>query len=1513
MYKDLKSLLYKTYIMVLILFGVSAFAQTRPGNTALEVELWLKADDISVAHGANVSTWSDSSGKNRHHTQYSNHAVPTYDRVNLLNFQPSIRLAPGTANRKLHHATNFVTADKSYYVFYVSKVESQNTVRGIVYALNGGGTAAYTGVGWRYGNPFTEVRGRETNLNSDPRRLYGISTSYFRNSGATGNHNLLYHNANQIATSLERTLTINTIASIIGNSNLGTDYPFYGNIQEIVVLSSTAGSLVNPAELQKVHSYLSLKYGISLDQTTQPNYVNSDGDAIWDNSSTNNSSYRNHIFGIGRDDNSGLYQKQSTSQDKKFATVFVGDLATTNTENTATLTDKSYLILGSNGLSGGVVYEYNQGTSFGEGTSISTDINRRHRTILKAQTFGQTSFTVNLRPENRATHVLVSTDENFAPATTRAYPLNSNNIAQNIRIDNGDYITYAYYLTAPGGVTEGLKVWLSADAENLDLNGNDVLVWRDLSAYGNDFSLADVNFTGKTAPQYISCDSRMNFNPAIQFNATAYLALSGNASTDPRPMSVDAPLNATSFVMYNSSRTTGDILYTHGYGSTNPRASSTRYPGVGFAPAARVGRVRNDGVGETSNNGTLQGYTANTTSLQMVHTKKANGVSGSGYTVHDFGGWQEQVNSTGNFGDGFLMASGATLGGASLGSGSFEGLINEVFFYERALTADEQNRIRSYLGMKYALTLDADQSNTSLNYDYILSDNITNVWSGNSAPNNGYHHNVAGLVRDDFQELNVRRSKSTAAGAAITLLTKGTELCGVNGETFEDRNALFTGHNNGSYTPADLRANEDVCGAVDYSLTGPTARIWLAQNTTEGNTATPTPKTITLRAGGGTDSTFPFKGAGYEVYLLIADSESKLKNHQWDQIIPMTLVDGEHEVNYTFQDQYTYFTFGAKSAVGDCERCTFGGIKKLEFPNRASWNPRNKDERTYNLGDDFNVKVEILDPSNRMLSNYPRNSSQRTLRERRNGTEAVTTKFSFHTDIDAEEGTGGNAISSTASFEIFNIDRDVYRHNDVQVVGYCNGVPVYPKLTYTESRAERSRYTIENEGRAEAKRRGVRYNGGSGYTSRRGRVFVEFENPVTEIHVIHKVAHSPNSSSLSMHLGIGPMEFYCPAPLPEPNEDGLIFEKQGSPEVLLCEEVDYSFRFVNTNCDVKEVEFTDELPEGMIWVNESVTTELAIDGEITGYGTRTLKVEKLQVLGGGSTYTLRARAIFEDAAVAGNYANQAKISYDKLGTPTDLFSTDRLTGEPLTITSALASDRPKRVETTISTDKNCFNLNGEIEVTLNINNPNSFPLSDIFLALGYDNEVFTLITGSISTSGFSLGTNQGEDGSLEYEGITLPAGASWVKYKVKASNDIADYEINPDTLNPDDLSFSYEVVSESDDICLGASTSNSNGEMDISFCSYCTKLPTSGTVEESIVGISVMKEHFTGWPKNVPNGYLVLEAGKKGLVLTRTTPEAIGATNWVKGMIIFDTSADKKCISIYNGTEWKCIERACND
>src|SRR5690606_16398253 len=135
------------------------------------------------------------------------------------------------------------------------------------------------------------------------------------------------------------------------------------------------------------------------------------------------------------------------------------------------------------------------------------------------------------------------------------------------------------------------------------------------------------------------------------------------------------------------------------------------------------------------------------------------------------------------------------------------------------------------------------------------------------------------------------------------------------------------------------------------------------------------------------------------------------------------------------------------------------------------------------------------------------------------------------------------------------------------LIGYCNGSPVYPKLSYTYNRPERSRYNISEGGMAVAKPRGERYNGNSGYTNKRGRVFVDFENAVEEVHVIYKTRATNN---LTSYIGIGPMEFYCPAPLPAPNEDGLIFTKQGPTEVKLCEVVDYTFRIINTNCDNKE-------------------------------------------------------------------------------------------------------------------------------------------------------------------------------------------------------------------------------------------------------------------------------------------------------------------------------------------------------
>ena len=93
---------------------------------------------------------------------------------------------------------------------------------------------------------------------------------------------------------------------------------------------------------------------------------------------------------------------------------------------------------------------------------------------------------------------------------------------------------------------------------------------------------------------------------------------------------------------------------------------------------------------------------------------------------------------------------------------------------------------------------------------------------------------------------------------------------------------------------------------------------------------------------------------------------------------------------------------------------------------------------------------------------------------------------------------------------------------------------------------------------------------------------------------------------------------------------------------------------------------------------------------------------------------------------------------------------------------------------------------------------------------------------------------------------------------------------------------------------------------------YCTK-PFNSDVADSYakVGISTQATPVGTWPLSVPNAFLTLESKNKGLVLTRTTPSAVPAANLVEGMLIYDTA--EKCVKLYNGTSWHCIQRICID
>ena len=122
-----------------------------------------------------------------------------------------------------------------------------------------------------------------------------------------------------------------------------TNSPYEGYLHEYVFFNRDLTLL----EMNKVHTYLAIKYGVTLDNTgggTQGDYIATDGTIIWDASVT--PTYHNDVIGIGRDDNEGLLQKQSHTFDDT-TRIYLNTLEPTNAANSgAFAADISYVTIG---------------------------------------------------------------------------------------------------------------------------------------------------------------------------------------------------------------------------------------------------------------------------------------------------------------------------------------------------------------------------------------------------------------------------------------------------------------------------------------------------------------------------------------------------------------------------------------------------------------------------------------------------------------------------------------------------------------------------------------------------------------------------------------------------------------------------------------------------------------------------------------------------------------------------------------------------------------------------------------------------------------------------------------------------------------------------------------------------------------------------------------------------------------------------------------------------------------
>ena len=107
------------------------------------------------------------------------------------------------------------------------------------------------------------------------------------------------------------------------------------NLHEMIFYPRRA----TPNELNNIHSYLSIKYGISLDNSK---YYNSEGTVIWDPQGHQNFKYR--LTGLGRDDGNELYQKQSTNIQDQILTIGRKEIKRTNAENTSLFDNNEFVL-----------------------------------------------------------------------------------------------------------------------------------------------------------------------------------------------------------------------------------------------------------------------------------------------------------------------------------------------------------------------------------------------------------------------------------------------------------------------------------------------------------------------------------------------------------------------------------------------------------------------------------------------------------------------------------------------------------------------------------------------------------------------------------------------------------------------------------------------------------------------------------------------------------------------------------------------------------------------------------------------------------------------------------------------------------------------------------------------------------------------------------------------------------------------------------------------------------------
>ena len=498
-----------------------------PGGVFNNLRVWFNANSGTTNGGSqttngNITSWEGQIVQSTNITKVNNAAGDPAVVPNSANFNAVVSFDGNDAIRtssRAPYTTYFNSSTDNNTVFLVKKTMAGNVEAG--YGYESGGIQYRAGYFERadgyqrtdYGKDGTILAGKTTTIDK-----YVIARQDVQQPGDLS---IYLDGALEIQTS-----SFNSLAgSIDGYLGFGANpYNFTSssttNIAEYIIYASD----LSATEIKEVESYLALKYGISLDQAVATDYLASDGTVIW--SATDNAGYTTDVFGIGRDDASGLNQKVSKSaNDGSILTVALdADFISANNDVSRTIehtNDLQFLTVANNGAA--LTKQYTELDA-----AIGFNIRLKREWKVDATNFTQ-NISMKFEGYDETWSLIATADGDFFSGVTVIGTLNDNGeLTTSTQLTDGLTFTLAKKQPFPGGVVTGLQFWVKAgegaytDASNtLATNGDAVLTWSDLSVNGNDAS----NTTSSQQPHLNS--NGINFNPALNFNGSDdYLPLS---------------------------------------------------------------------------------------------------------------------------------------------------------------------------------------------------------------------------------------------------------------------------------------------------------------------------------------------------------------------------------------------------------------------------------------------------------------------------------------------------------------------------------------------------------------------------------------------------------------------------------------------------------------------------------------------------------------------------------------------------------------------------------------------------------------------------------------------------------------------------------------------------------------------------------------------------------------------------------------------------------------------------